>query len=273
MDLFFIASKVLWGIAQPLNLLAGLAIIGTLLLLTGHVKSGMFLAALSAAFILVLGIFPVGERLCAVLENRFADIPLPAHADGIIVLGGTLQTLEDLRKAESGLGAPRLRKALVMMHRFQNAQVYFSGFSSKIFSKEPSEYELAKQFFTSSGADLSRIRYEKRARNTYQNGIYLKSLVKPQSKQVWLLITSAAHMPRSVGVFRKIGWDVVPVPAGFTTTDQHSFSPQRFSFAGITKLNDAVREYTGLLVYYLSDKTSALFPTPDKSTEEKKGSM
>ena len=267
MDWFFLASKLFWRIAEPTRLLPGLAIVGTLLVLTGCMKSGVFLVTVAAVATWTLMAFPVAVRMYALLEKRFADVPLPAHADGIIVLGGTLSTLKGLHEAEAGLGAPRLRKALVLMRQFPQARVYFSGASAQIFLRGPTEYELAKQFFTAEGADLSRIRYEKRARNTYQSGVYLRGLVKMQRGQVWLLVTSAAHMPRSVGVFRKTGWDVAPVPVDFRTTDRYSFVAPRFTFARIVEANPVVREWLGLLAYYLTGRISALFPAPARTPE------
>ena len=46
---------------------------------------------------------------------------------------------------------------------------------------------------------------------------FTAALVKPRPDQRWLLVTSASHMPRSVGVFRQAGWDVVPWPVNYRT--------------------------------------------------------
>jgi len=43
------------------------------------------------------------------------------------------------------------------------------------------------------------------------------ALAKPRAGETWLLVTSASHMPRSVGVFRRAGWDAVPWPVNYRT--------------------------------------------------------
>jgi hypothetical protein len=52
--------------------------------------------------------------------------------------------------------------------------------------------------------------------------VYTQDLLKPKSGDRWLLITSAYHMPRAVGVFRRAGFDVVPFPVDFRTRDDRN---------------------------------------------------
>ena len=53
---------------------------------------------------------------------------------------------------------------------------------------------------------------ERRSRNTQENAEFSKALVAPKEGERWLLVTSAFHMPRSVGLFRKAGFAVEPYP-------------------------------------------------------------
>ena len=50
------------------------------------------------------------------------------------------------------------------------------------------------------------------SRNTYENAVFSKALVAPKPGEHWMLVTSAYHMPRSVGLFRKVGFAVEPYP-------------------------------------------------------------
>ena len=71
---------------------------------------------------------------------------------------------------------------------------------------------MARQLWTGMGVPPERMLFETAARNTHENAVLAHALAKPRPGETWLLVTSASHMPRSVGVFRRAGWDVVPWP-------------------------------------------------------------
>ena len=66
--------------------------------------------------------------------------------------------------------------------------------------------------FESLGIAKSRLMMERRSRNTQENAEFSKALAAPKPGERWLLVTSAFHMPRSVGLFRKAGFAVEPYP-------------------------------------------------------------
>jgi uncharacterized SAM-binding protein YcdF (DUF218 family) len=70
-------------------------------------------------------------------------------------------------------------------------------------------------------------------------------------------------MPRAVGVFRKAGLDVVAYPVDYRTTgpgDLISISAELSN--GLRRADEAVREWAGLVSYWLLGRSSALFPAP-----------
>ncbi len=67
------------------------------------------------------------------------------------------------------------------------------------------------------GVPDDRMSFEDRSRDTWENAVFTKELVQPKPGERWLLVTSATHMPRSVGIFRKIGFDVIPYPVDYQT--------------------------------------------------------
>jgi uncharacterized SAM-binding protein YcdF (DUF218 family) len=89
-------------------------------------------------------------------------------------------------------------------------------------------------------------------------------LVKPRPNEIWLLVTSAQHMPRAVGVFRKIGWPVIPYPVDYRSVADEPLS-NRLDVAGnLVRLGDAMKEWMSLAAYYALDRSDELFPSPDE---------
>jgi uncharacterized SAM-binding protein YcdF (DUF218 family) len=122
---------------------------------------------------------------------------------------------------------------------------------------------LAKHVFESFGISDDRILLEPRSRNTAENANLTKALINPITNERWLLVTSAAHMPRAIGAFRKVGFPVEAYPVDWQTKgikDLWSFSGS--PFGGLALCDAAVHEWIGLLAYWLSGRTSALFPGP-----------
>jgi uncharacterized SAM-binding protein YcdF (DUF218 family) len=67
------------------------------------------------------------------------------------------------------------------------------------------------------GIDTHRITFERQSRNTFEDVFYAKAIIHPAPGETWILVTGASHMPRSVGLFRGQGWQVVPYPANSIT--------------------------------------------------------
>jgi hypothetical protein len=84
--------------------------------------------------------------------------------------------------------------------------------------------------------------------------IYSKQLAQPKQGERWLLVTSAYHMPRAIGCFRRAGFDVEAYPVNWRRTPR----PRR----GINLFDDPVHEWEGLLAYRLTGRTDALLPAP-----------
>jgi uncharacterized SAM-binding protein YcdF (DUF218 family) len=104
--------------------------------------------------------------------------------------------------------------------------------------------------------------FEDRSRNTYENAVLSKALAGPAEGERWLLVTSAAHMPRSVGVFRQAGWPVIAYPVDFRTSDEIGFLQMPDAAQRWAELDQAIKSWVGLVAYWLTGRTSALFPAP-----------
>ncbi len=264
---FFQASKVGWVFIQPINLLLLLAFLG-LLGQSWRPRAGRALALIAVGALLFINFAPVGPLLLRPLEMRFpvppADMPAPY---GIIVLGGAIDDEQTKRHGEVDLqeGASRLTEAALLARRYPDARVFYTGGSGFGPSDEAEE---ARDLLVGLGVPRERIGLETRSANTDENARFSAAILKPQPGQVWLVVTSAFHMPRSMGLFRKAGFDAVAYPVDFRTFgDERDWRLQLFRLSGLSTFDLATHEWTGLLAYYLAGKIGDLFPAPKPHSE------
>ena len=197
--------------------------------------------------------------------SRHAGAAQGAPPVGIVVLGGPIDA--DLSVAH---GMPvitsspdRIVAAAALAHKYPNARIVFSGGSSSLISNEQREADYATTLFESLGVDRSRLIMDRDSRNTYENAVFSKKIAAPKAGERWLLVTSAFHMPRAIGLFRKVGFAVEPYPVDWRVgrgADVFDFT--QFSLDGLLRTDVGVREWLGLVVYRLTGRTDTLFPGP-----------
>lgn len=262
----FELSKIVWLAFDPGNVLLILLLAGVALTWSRSRRPAgeWLIAAVTAAF-LVIAVAPVWAILILPLEERFPiPDPMPDRVDGIIVLGGAFAPELTRGRGQVALkdGAERYTEFVRLARRYPGARLVFTGGSGDLVETELKEAPVARRFFAEMGLDPGRIAFEDQSRNTWENALYSLSLVQPKPGERWLLVTSAKHMPRSVGVFRRAGWPVIPYPVDYLTRGSQSWQP-RFGFIdGLDGLERGSREWIGLLAYRLMGRTDALFPAP-----------
>ncbi|MCG8551440.1 MAG: YdcF family protein [Desulfobacterales bacterium] len=264
-DLFFFwLSKLIWMIIRPDFLLVAFAVIGMLFWVFGAVKKAKWILSCVVLTMTAITVFPLGTLLLAPLELRFPTNPvLPKKVDGIIMLGGAennhltrMWHQPEIRGAgDRYIGFVRLARA------YPDAVHLFTGGSGNPMHQEWKDADTARQIFMDLGLDTSSMVFEDQSRNTYENGLLAKAMVHPEPGQTWVLVTTAAHMPRSVGVFNRLGWPVIPYPVDHSTRPDREVKPG-LNFSGhLERLVTATSEWAGLTAYYITGKTNALFPS------------
>ena len=209
--MFFIASKALWFFAAPSALLILGALIGAAF---SARRSGQLLALACLAMLLVVGAAPLGALLIAPLENRF---PRAARQPAAALRRRRARRRNrrrhqprarpnDLRRrrgAPDRNGDPRPPLSFGA-HRLQRRQQLSprSSVERGGGSAPPARRD---------GRRSQRITLESRSRNTDENARFTAAIVHPEAGQAWLVVTSAYHMPRAMGLFRKAGFDAVAV--------------------------------------------------------------
>lgn len=275
--MFFYLAKAVWFVLQPSTLIALLIGYGAILIWTGWARWGRRFVSIGAILLLVVGLSPLGNALTVPLENRFprADLDEPPAPTGIIILGGAEDRLVgSARKAPTlNEAGERLLEGAILAHRFPDAKVAFSGGDAGILYKSDSEAEGAAALLTALGIARDRLILESDARDTYENAVYLKKELEAKGEldltKRWLLITSAYHMPRSMGAFRQAGFYVEPWPVDYRTRGKEDLiRPFDKVSEGLRRVDTAMREWVGLFAYWLTGRTDALFPAPNEGAPD-----
>jgi len=263
--MFFLFSKTVAFLLLPSNFLVILGLAGLALLCTRWRRLGQWFTRASVVLLLAIGFLPVGSTLLHVLENRFpAWDPSRGAPDGIIVLGGAIAPQISRERGAPQLSGSAERVTIIagLARDYPNARIVYSGGDASLLQDEGAEADYLYPLLDSFGVPRDRVTLEAGARNTYQNAVLSKELVKPKPGERWLLVTSAEHMPRAIGCFRRVGFAVEAYPVDWHTRPRWRFRlSARFS-SGLASTDHAVHEWLGLIAYRLTGRTSTLLPGP-----------
>ncbi|NWG24803.1 MAG: YdcF family protein [Pseudorhodoplanes sp.] len=263
--MLFALSKALAFFTQPSNVLFLVVFAGIVLMATRHARVGRRIVVVGVLVMMALGLSPLGPFAVLTLEDRFPPWdPSRGDPEGIVVLGGSISPEISAARNEVSVGASAERLTVIpeLARRYPNAKIVFTGGSANLFGGER-EADYADRLLATFGLPPGRVIVERDARNTVENAELTKALVKPKSGERWLLITSSWHMPRAVGVFRKAGFDIEPYPVDWISTGKDTWLRFPGSFVGgLRAIDEAAHEWIGLTVYWLTGRSSELFPGP-----------
>jgi uncharacterized SAM-binding protein YcdF (DUF218 family) len=236
-------SKAFWLFAAPTRALILISAVAGLLAVFGNSQWAAWLAAAAACGLVIAAFTPLGLALTVPLENRFPfSQPDPQVSwDGIVMLpGGAGEGIAALSKL--GRDYPKTRIALCGF-----------GTAGKTLAKRLAE----------AGIDESRINIMSQSRTTAEDALYSAALLKPKPTERWLLISAAMHMPRAVGCFRAVGFEVNSYPVEFMTRGRSGpFALFSTGSSALVQFDRAAKEWIGLVTYRLMGKTDAFFPGP-----------
>jgi uncharacterized SAM-binding protein YcdF (DUF218 family) len=249
--MFFLISKTIGALLIPSNFLIAIGFAGLILICSRYRSLGRKFLIVCVAGFLAFGFSPTGNLLLVSLETRFpAWKPTSGAPDGIVVLGG---------------GIDRVIAAVKLARQYPKARVVYSGGNSNLIRADDTESDVAESIFVGLGLPRDRLFFDRQSRSTLENAEFSKAIAAPKTGERWLLVTSAYHMPRSVGVFRKMGFALEPYPVDDLKKRDwpelltlHSSFWERIEFTDI-----AAREWMGLIVYRLAGRTTELLPSPD----------
>lgn len=263
--MFFPLSKGLSPLLDPAAILLALLAAGWLSsILRRKPVAGRVLMSVAAVYALVVAILPIDAWLGRPLEQRFAETAtLPANVAGVVVLGGAVDARATMERGQLALNgaAERLTAFLALARHYPEAHLVYAGGSGSLTDPEAREADAVRPHLAGLGLDPARVVFENNSRNTHESAVMTAGIVNPQPDQIWLLVTSALHMPRAVGCFEHAGWKIVAYPVDFLFPAEAPMF--RFDLAGgLARLGAVFHEAAGLFFYRLTGMTEAFLPGP-----------
>ncbi|MBS0245829.1 MAG: YdcF family protein [Proteobacteria bacterium] len=267
--MFFVLSKTVTVLFVPSNVILFVGLAGLVMMVTRWRRAGTRLTVASVILLLIVGTTPLGIWLTQSLETRFTPWeksggPSRGAPDGIIILGGGISSGLSRKVGTSTVSADggRLIALAHLARLYPKARIIYSGGDASLGGNKPPETDYVGSLLDDFGIARSRVELETRSRNTAENAAFTRAIAKPRPGERWLLVTSAQHMPRAVGCFRKVGFPVEAYPAVWRTDPEPQYWPDLAVGHNLDRFDNASREWLGLVVYRLTGKTPALFPAP-----------
>jgi uncharacterized SAM-binding protein YcdF (DUF218 family) len=261
--MFFTLSKILAILVEPLAypyLLLAVAVV-----MRWRRRRRMMKICIAGALLLPLlyGVLFLSRAPLQYLESRY-DIPALSGppVDGVIVLGGHTvfgDISESRNQPQQNRAADRLTKGLMLHRTNPGSTLLFSGFDGRLTPAGWSEAETIRRLVAELGVANDGIIYESTSRNTYENAVNSLAVAVPQPGSRWVLVTSAAHMPRAKGAFAAAGWDsIIAYPVDFQTG---TGSSDIFDLeAGTDAVRTWLHEFVGIAAYWATGRSAILIP-------------
>jgi uncharacterized SAM-binding protein YcdF (DUF218 family) len=163
----------------------------------------------------------------------------------IVVLGGGHTSNPDLPVSSqlSHNTMVRLIEGIRMYRKYPGSKLILSG--GRVFDPVPNAVIMTR-VAQELGVGEQDIILESESKDTLDEARLIKPLVRDEQ---FILITSAAHMPRSMAMFKKHGMNPLPVPAGHMFLPMRSRTPLDFfpNSHNLDKSSRAVHEYLGMI--------------------------
>jgi uncharacterized SAM-binding protein YcdF (DUF218 family) len=196
----------------------------------------------------------------AFLSNEMANLweakPVPLNNVGkydyAIVLGGFSAYDTTYAKVKFFESSDRLWQALQLYHLKKVKKIFISGGSGKLMHQEETEADKVKAFLISLNVPECDIVMEMTSRNTHENAMNTALwLKKHHSNAKCLLVTSAGHMRRAMGCFRKENVNVTSYPTHYFAA-RRTYEFDRLVIPSVEVLmgwQGTIKEMFGYLTY------------------------
>lgn len=255
--MFIILSKILPLFVYPLGLACVLLFAAVLM---KKPKARLVLILLAVLILWLSSTNFVSEALARSLEWRYLPPEQIPQAEVIVVLGGgTEPALYPRLDVEVNSAGDRVIAAAQLYKQGKAPVILLSGgYITWLDESQSSPAEEMAALLEMMGVPADALWLESESQNTYENAVFSRQVLEEKEINNIILITSAMHMPRAVGLFEKQGLGVIPVPVDYSIIQAKTgesalvkimkFLPNAGSLAVTT---NALKEYLGIFTYRL----------------------
>ena len=257
--MFFILSKLLYFLLQPLNWLVGLPIYA--ILTKNARRKRRLLRGCFALMVLITNPF-LGNRVFHAFEADAVSMnEMRDTFDVGIVLGGYTKggTYAQKDQLQLSTAANRLTDAIQAYKRGFIKKLLISGGDGKLLGESYPESQLAKNFALDMGVKPEDLWVEDNSRNTHENALFSKQLLEKQgfANAKILVFTSSYHIPRALSCFKKVGIQAQPFPTHFIA-ERLTLQPETWLIPDpdvIKNWESLLKEWIGSVVYKIQGYT------------------
>jgi uncharacterized SAM-binding protein YcdF (DUF218 family) len=253
--MFFLLSKILDVLVSPLAWVLVLAIAAAV---TDRREVARGLAGLAAVVLYVFSTGFVASRMARELESSAArTMRDDVTYDVVIVLGGMV---DDQISATWGEPAynDNVERLLVPYDLLRTGRARSAILSSGVghFGDGIPEADILVDQLARWGIAKERLVPERASRNTHENAVESKRLVDQRGDKTVLVVTSAFHMSRAAGCFKKVGLTVDTLPVDRRTAAPRFTPMELIPRAGnLHECAHVIHEWVGRVVYRLRGYT------------------
>ncbi len=260
--MFLYLSKLLPPFIYPVGLITILILVALLSSRSPKLQRLSLLLALGVLFI--AGNSWVANGLLRSLEWRYIPLAEIPHADVIVLLGGGTNPADYPRSmVEFNSAGDRVLYAAQLYHQGKADHILASG--GTIEWLNANDTTAAQEMASLLGllqVPEDALWLEEDSRNTHENAVNTHAILAPMGIDRIILVTSAIHMPRSVALFERLGFDVIPAPTDYRITQtewDRLRSPNPAvqllnlipSAENLSQTSGVLKEYIGLFIYRL----------------------
>ncbi|MEO1799465.1 MAG: YdcF family protein [Cyanobacteria bacterium J06629_2] len=204
----------------------------------------------------------IANNFIASLEKQYLPLSEPPTAEAIVVLGGATRNNEPPRiLPDMSDRGDRLLYAAKLYKDGAAPKILLSGGRIQWTGGDSSEAKSMATILELMGIPPEDLILESRSLNTHENAVYTKEILQQQNIDKVLLVTSAAHMPRSIAIFKRENINAIPAPADYMISDRNLVEHRYTSESRILSLlpnsqsldytTQAMKEYIGTFIYRL----------------------